>query len=104
MKPHLYNGERLIATTEQIDGLYYLVPTKDITSPYELPLWLFKMSTEPAPLTRFNEWLETRVFPPNRIGVEELLYQLGLDRYDPLLIAKETKAKQMTDKFWVDFK
>ncbi len=103
MKPHIYNGDTLIAITEQIDGLFYLVPLPGITT-YELPLWLFKMSTEPAPLTRFNEWLETRVFPPNRIGVEELLEQIGLDRYDALLIAKASQARQMTDDFWVDFK
>lgn len=49
----------------------------------------------------FQEWMKSRTFPPERCGYEELLEEMGLDRYDALSQAIITKGVMAQDSFWV---
>lgn len=50
-----------------------------------------------------KNWLEERVFPPERHDADEVLKDLGLTHYDFVAVLKYTKAKNRYDEFWVDF-
>lgn len=47
---------------------------------------------------------EDRAFPKERVDCEELLDDLGLDRYDRWNIIKETRDTLMTDYWWLKIK
>lgn len=49
-------------------------------------------------------FFKLRVFPKERCGAEELLDELGLDRYDAWDIAKKTRGTLMTDPWWMKIK
>ena len=62
------------------------------------------MVVKTACLVRGESKLNTGGFPPERFGANELLAELGLDRYDAWEIVKKTGAKLTgVDKFWIDF-
>lgn len=68
------------------------------------PYVLFKKWTvQEVTYQEFVEWASQRCFPPNRIGVEKLLAELGLDYYDGWEIVKRTGGHLVTDHFWIDF-
>lgn len=50
-----------------------------------------------------RNWLEERVFPPDRQNADEILSKLGLTEYDLVSILKRTHAKNRYDKFWINF-
>ena len=69
-----------------------------------LPADLFRFGTlKSVPISVFYAWAEQRCFPENRVDAEELLAELGLEKYDPLQIVMKTNARLITDNFWVDF-
>jgi len=69
-------------------------------TPYDLfERWTVKEVT----YQRFIEWASERCFPPNRVDAEELLEELGLDRYNGWDIVQKTEGRLMTDHFWIDF-
>lgn len=65
------------------------------------PPGLFKKGEDVAWVTDYIKWINSRVFPAERIGADELLEQMGLDRYDKAKILKLTKARQFADNYWV---
>jgi hypothetical protein len=50
-----------------------------------------------------EQWISERIVPPTRIGIENLLAQMGLSEYDPLAILKYTSAKHTSDTCTIDF-
>ena len=48
-------------------------------------------------------WIQERIIPPTRIGIDDLLVQMGLSEYDPLAILKFTSAKHTSDACTIDF-
>lgn len=50
---------------------------------------------------KVTEWFCTRVFPENRVGSEQLLDELELDKYDPWYIVKKTNGCLMEDPWWL---
>lgn len=52
---------------------------------------------------RMKLWLYERVTPPTRIGIDDLLRQMGLSEYDQLSILKYTSGRHATDEGWIDF-
>jgi len=48
-------------------------------------------------------WIEERIVPRTRIGIEDNLKQMGLTEYDELAILKFTKGRKVTDKCYIDF-
>ena len=49
-----------------------------------------------------KDWVETRVYPPDRQNIEEILFAMGLESYDELAILKYRKGRSV-DNFWIDF-
>ena len=52
---------------------------------------------------KIKSWLIDRIVPPTRIGIDDLLRQMGLSEYDQLSILKYTSAKHASDAGWIDF-
>ena len=50
-----------------------------------------------------EQWVNERIVPPTRIGIDDLLVQMGLSEYDPLAILKYTSAKHTSDTCTIDF-
>lgn len=46
-------------------------------------------------------FIEDRAMDPNRVGIWEYLYSLGLTEYDAWEICKKTKAIAIEDFFWI---
>ena len=52
----------------------------------------------------FEIFLNDRVLPRNRIGLEKALEYLHIDHYDPFVIITKTRGKMEGDKFWMRIK
>lgn len=99
----LYNGDKLVAVSFEQNGLIWGLRALDDVPQMEIPLALFGFEGREVTYTQVLKWMEERCFPPNRIGVEDLLQKLGLKEYDPYMIAKRTQSRTIHDEFWVDF-
>lgn len=98
----LMRSDKIIADTVKKEGQYYL-KLRDGIAPIDIPFGLFRKS-EYESLFTVHDWACKRCFPPERFGADELLAELGLDRYDAWEIVKKTGAKLTgADKFWIDF-
>ncbi len=51
----------------------------------------------------FLKFLEDRVVPPDRVGIDDILKDLGLVSYTLLSVASKTKASLIEDPWWVKF-
>src|SRR5690554_6029919 len=47
-----------------------------------------------------NDWLEERIFPPDRQNADELLARMGLSEYDLLDVSKYTRSYKRWDGYW----
>ncbi|HZK85288.1 MAG TPA: hypothetical protein VFC58_11585 [Desulfosporosinus sp.] len=90
-----------IGHQEGVEGDYTIALEEWVPAVYA-PMELFT-GKRIVSMLDFVEWINGRVFPPERIGAEQLLKELGLDEYRPFAIAKETKACLMEDPYWVAF-
>lgn len=90
-----------IGHQEGVEG-YYSIVLEDWVPTVYAPMELFKGKRVVCMLD-FVEWINGRVFPPERVGAKQLLKELGLDEYRPFAIAVETKACLMEDPYWVAF-
>lgn len=73
---------------------------KDVEAPIDLFGWIGN-EEEVINEQMFQEWMKSRTFPPERCGSEELLGEMGLDRYNALRQAIITKGVMAQDNFWV---
>lgn len=90
-----------IGHQEGVEGGYTIVLENWVPAVYA-PMELFK-GKRTVSMLDFVEWINGRVFPPERVGAKQLLKELGLDEYRPFAIAMETKACLMEDPYWVAF-
>ena len=51
----------------------------------------------------FAEFLESRCFPKQRHGCEDLLRALELEAYDPFAIVAKTHGRQWDDYYWLKY-
>lgn len=63
----------------------------------------FGVNTNPT-LEDLDKFLESRCFPKDRMNCKQLLKDLGLVNYSPLLIVMKTHGRQFEDYCWVKFK
>lgn len=69
-----------------------------------IPPNLFTRGRDRVPIAEFIKWMSDRCMPPERIGVEDELKKLGLERYDFYEIVKKTGARLTAyDYYSVDF-
>jgi len=52
---------------------------------------------------QIKDWLFERIVPPSRVGIDDLLHQMGLSEYDQLSILKYTSARHTSDTCMIDF-
>lgn len=98
----LMYSDKIIADTVEKDGVPCLQLRKGLL-PEQIPFGLF-MNSEYETLFKIHDWACKRCFPPERFGADELLKELGLDKYDRWEIVKRTGAEMTgVDKFWIDF-
>lgn len=71
--------------------------TSDI---YDTPFGVLKYPT----INDFEEFLESRCFPKERRNCKQLLDDVGLINYSPLLIVQKTHGVQLEDYSWIKFK
>lgn len=62
----------------------------------------FGIVTNPS-IQDFEHFLETRCFPKNRYNCKQLLADLELDYYSPILIVQKTHGRQLEDYHWIKF-
>lgn len=103
----IYNKGILVATTvrnkEKTEAWVQLLPNV----PEELVPWdlfgvgIFRRSKVDL-IFAIRKWLPTRVFPKERIGVEDELRELGLEDYDIIEIVKKTEGKHFNDEVTVE--
>lgn len=49
------------------------------------------------------DWVEERVVPPERVGIEDILKAMNLEKYCAWEMVKQTGGTLMTDPFWIKF-
>lgn len=54
-------------------------------------------------IEQFEEFLESRCFPRTRYNCKQLLQDLDISFYDPLLIVQKTHGRQLEDYNWIKF-
>jgi len=52
---------------------------------------------------QIKDWIYERIVPPTRIGIDDLLRQMGLSEYDQFSILKYTSARHTSDNCTIDF-
>lgn len=56
-----------------------------------------------VPFDVFVRWIEDRVVPKSRVGVEDYIKGLGLEVYNARLLFNRTHGTMYTDDWWVKF-
>ena len=95
----LYAGDKLMAESVKEGKTIYLVLDSNAE---EYPTDLFgtpRMKVYKVPLDKVIKWIESRACPPNRVGIEVILKDLGLVKYDAYKIAKHNLCRSMADNF-----
>lgn len=49
------------------------------------------------------DFLESRTFPRNRTNINDILKDMGLNKYDPYLMCKKLNGRTEQDDFYIDF-
>lgn len=49
----------------------------------------------------FEDFLEERCVPRNRMGIREYLEEIGVDEYEPFEIVQKTQGRMAEDKQWL---
>ena len=97
MRIYFMNREEL-CTAIDIDFRHERVKIRNSTD--QIPLRAFGVVTEPD-WKDFEYFLEERCFPKTRDHAKEILKELGLPFYDPLLIVEKTKGYMAGDQQWL---
>jgi len=81
------DGQQLSAELFKPSESFVLLPDKDGKVTHE----------------QIEDWMYERIVPPTRIGIDELLRQMGLSEYDNVAILKYTSARHTSDTCIIDF-
>ena len=60
----------------------------------------FGRTAEPT-YEEYEEFLESRCFPPTRDKMKIILKELNLPFYDPFMIIQKTQGRMAEDNFWI---
>lgn len=97
MRMYFMNYDEL-CTTIDIDFLHETIAIQNYTD--DIILRAFGIVEHPT-WENFEYFLEDRCFPRTRHQVDELLKELGVPFYDPLLIIEKTKGYMAEDHQWI---
>ena len=94
----MYQGDNLIGVLE--DAPFGEMKLKEGVTNY--PLALFGIGPDKKDTVTYHDilkWAEERACPEDRIGIEDILRELELDRYDAVSIAFENEFRTIHDDF-----
>lgn len=94
----IYCGDEPIAYSNDEKTVKLL--TNDLK---KIPITLFSIGDSECSYEKYQKWLETRVFPENRIDKQELLEKMKLPFRDINKILKLTNGVMVGDNFWIDW-
>lgn len=97
MRMNFMNRNNL-CTTIDIDFKHEKISIQNYTD--EIPLRAFGVVTNPD-WSDFEYFLEDRCFPRTRDHAKEILREMGLPFYDPLLIIEKTQGRMAGDHQWI---
>lgn len=93
-----YMNHNDLCTTIDIDFRHERIKIENYTN--KIPLRAFGVVEEPS-WADFEYFLEDRCFPKTRDHAKEILREIGVPFYDPLLIIEKTKGYMEGDYQWI---
>ncbi len=94
----IYMYESIICTVIDVDETLRQVEIHNYAD--SVMLRAFGPNTEPT-YEEYEEFLESRCFPPTRDKMKLELERLSIPFYDPLLIIEKTEGRMAEDRFWI---
>lgn len=95
----MYDGLELGKFVEQPDKTVKLILNKNIQRAW-LP-YIFDIGFDKDMRIIIQAWIRERVIPKNRIGIKNILKELGIKKYDRDKIAEITRCSAVTDPYWI---
>ena len=97
----IYQGDNLIAESDDTPGKW--MKLKEGVTDYPISLFGYgEDKKEEVCITDLMKWAECRACPPNRCGIEKILKELKLDKYDAFKIAMASNFRTMHDDYRVE--
>ena len=97
MRMNFMNGQQL-CTVIDIDFKHEVVRMKNYTD--RIPLRAFGVVENPS-WADFEEFLKERCLPASRAGLKDILREMEVPFFDPLLIIEKTNGRMAGDHQWV---
>lgn len=97
MRMNFMNGQQL-CTVIDIDFKHEVVRMKNYTD--RIPLRAFGVVENPS-WVDFEEFLKERCLPASRAGLKDILREMDVPFFDPLLIIEKTNGRMAGDHQWV---
>lgn len=95
----------IITYDDQLDKFAFQL-NKDIKDTKYLPPILYDYTNLSLDYKPQHEnvlyWIEDRVMPPNRDGIDHILDKMGLNFYDAWTICKANKGMSLEDYWWLN--
>lgn len=101
----IMRGDRIVARQHKSEktGLPVFRAEPGLTC-WDTPLSLFGYKKTEVTMQEFVDWVTKRCFPEERVDAQDVLREIGLEKYDAWEIVKRTNAVLTGfDDFWVDF-
>jgi predicted DNA-binding protein YlxM (UPF0122 family) len=93
-----YMNRQQLCTTIDVDFRHEKIKIKNHTD--KIPLRAFGVVEEPS-WKDFEIFLQDRCLPASRAGIKEILRDMGVPFYDPLLIIEKTEGRIAGDHQWM---
>lgn len=93
-----YMHEQKCCTAILVDFLHRKIQVKNYT---DFPLYRAFGVKKIPDWADFEYFLRDRCVPESRVGIRELLKDMGLDFYDPLSIIEKTEGRMAEDDQWI---
>ena len=93
-----YMNRQQLCTTIDVDFRHEKIKIKNYTD--KIPLRAFGVVEEPS-WKDFEIFLQDRCLPASRAGIKEILRDMDIPFYDPLLIIEKTKGRMAGDNQWM---
>lgn len=93
----IFSGNTLVAKYNKDTNMI-----ESINSGKALPLDLFEEPFgDKVDMIKFTNWVSKRIFPESRCGVDELIKEMGLEKYEPMKMVRMTNAILVSDDYSV---
>lgn len=94
-----YMNRQDLCTVIDVDFKHERIKIENHTT--KIPLRAFGVVENPS-WEDFQIFLEDRCLPRTRFGLKEILRDIGVPFYDPLLIIEKTQGRMAGDNQWIE--